>query len=79
MDFDLNFVKLEDGEESLDENEEAVNQPNSGENTNKCSQCDFACSDPSNLRAHLKTASHLHVQNKLLVGGKINLQSVEDA
>ena len=26
----------------------------SGEKTNKCNQCDYACSDPDNLRKHLK-------------------------
>ena len=27
----------------------------SGEKSNKCNQCDYACSDPSALRSHLKT------------------------
>ena len=27
----------------------------SGEKSNKCNQCDYACSDPSALRTHLKT------------------------
>ena len=29
----------------------------SGEKTKKCNQCEYACSDPSSLRRHLKTHS----------------------
>ena len=51
----LDFVDPEE-EEGLDQNEEGegVNQPDSGEKLNKCNQCDYACSDPSVLRTHLK-------------------------
>ena len=52
---DLDFIIPE----GLDENEEVagVNQPHSGEKSNKCNQCDYAFSRAGNLRQHLKTHS----------------------
>ena len=49
MDFNLDFVNLE--------REEEVNQPQSGEKSNKCNQCYFASSQAGNLRTHLKMHS----------------------
>ena len=53
MDFKLDFVNPE----GLDEKEEGINEPQTGEKLNKCNQCDFASSRASNFRAHLKTHS----------------------
>ena len=57
MEFDLDFVNLE--EEGLEENEEGKggNQPHSEERLNKCNQCDYASSRAGNLKTHLKTHS----------------------
>ena len=56
MDIDLDAVNPEE-EEGLDENKEGVNQPHSGEKSNKCKQCDYASSQPGDLRRHLKRHS----------------------
>ena len=56
MDFDLDAVNPEE-EEGLVENKEGVNQPHSGEKSNKCKQCDYASSQPGDLRRHLKRHS----------------------
>ena len=55
MDFGLDFSNPE----GLDENEEekGINQPHSGEMSNKCNQCDYASSRIGNLRTHLKMHS----------------------
>ena len=54
---DFHLVVNPEEEVGLNENEaeEGVNQPHKGENSNKCSQCDYASSRPGNLKAHLKT------------------------
>ena len=52
MDFNLDFVNPEE-EEGLDKNEEkgeGVNQPHNGQKSNKCNQCDYACSQAGDLR-----------------------------
>ena len=54
MDFDPDCVNPEE-DKGLNENEEGINQPQSGEN--KCNQCDYASSRTRNLRTHLKTHS----------------------
>ena len=56
MDFDLEFANPEE-KEALDENEDGAgeNQPNDGEKSNKCYQCDYASSYASALKTHLKT------------------------
>ena len=58
MDIDLDFVDPEK-EMGLDENEEeeGVNQPDSGEKFNKCNQCDYASSNARYLGIHLKIHS----------------------
>ena len=56
---DFHLVVNPEEEEGLDENEEGegVNQPDKGEKSNKCNQCDYASSYASALRAHLKRHS----------------------
>ena len=53
MDIDLDNINPE----GLEENEEGggLNQPHSGEKSNKCNQCDYASSRAGDLRRHLKT------------------------
>ena len=59
MDFDLDFVNPEPQAEGLDENEEreGLDQPQRGEKSNTCNQCDYKSSRADVLRAHLKLHS----------------------
>ena len=50
MDFKLDFVNPE----GLDEKEEGINEPQTGEKLNKCNQFNFASHQAGNLRRHLK-------------------------
>ena len=36
----------------------------SGKKSNKCNQCEYACSDPSGLRTYLKTCTEENIYNQ---------------
>ena len=57
MDFDLDFVNPEPQAEGLNENEEGegLDQPQRGEKSNTCNQCDYKSSRADVLKRHLKT------------------------
>ena len=56
MDFDLDIVNPEEQEEGLESSESLRRHLiiQSGEKSNKCKQCRFACSHQITLRRHLK-------------------------